>query len=82
MALTLDREGFGLNATSCAPMQTTSEQLVARKADRRIDLLGKVVIVDETPMRRSGEDLKALALVRQAPERRFLEQRLGELDKV
>lgn len=23
MALTLDREGFGLNATSCAPMQTT-----------------------------------------------------------
>ncbi len=30
------------------PVQTTSEQLVARKADRRIDLLGKVVIVDET----------------------------------
>lgn len=30
------------------PMQTTSEQLVARKADRRIDLLGKVTIVDET----------------------------------
>ncbi|MGZ5474165.1 MAG: LPS export ABC transporter periplasmic protein LptC [Thermoanaerobaculia bacterium] len=30
------------------PMQTTSDQLVARKADRRIDLLGKVVIVDET----------------------------------
>ncbi|HEX6101045.1 MAG TPA: LptA/OstA family protein [Thermoanaerobaculia bacterium] len=30
------------------PVQTTSEQLVARKADRRIDLLGKVTIVDET----------------------------------
>ena len=30
------------------PMQTTSEQLVARKADRRIDLLGNVTIVDET----------------------------------
>lgn len=31
-----------------SPVQTTSEQLVARKADRRIDLLGKVVIVDES----------------------------------
>lgn len=31
-----------------APVQTTSDQLVARKADRRIDLLGKVTIVDET----------------------------------
>ena len=30
------------------PVQTTSEQLVARKPDRRIDLLGKVTIVDET----------------------------------
>jgi len=31
-----------------APMQTTSDQLVARKAERRIDLTGKVTIVDET----------------------------------
>ncbi|HEX2832131.1 MAG TPA: LPS export ABC transporter periplasmic protein LptC [Thermoanaerobaculia bacterium] len=30
------------------PVQSTSEQLVARKADKRIDLLGKVTIVDET----------------------------------
>ncbi len=30
------------------PVRTTSDQLVARKADRRIDMLGKVVIVDET----------------------------------
>ena len=29
------------------PVQTTSDQLVARKAERRIDLLGKVTIVDE-----------------------------------
>jgi lipopolysaccharide export system protein LptA len=29
------------------PLQSTSDQLVARKADRRIDLLGKVTIVDE-----------------------------------
>ena len=31
-----------------APVQTTSDQLVARKADRRIDLTGNVTIVDET----------------------------------
>ena len=30
------------------PMQSTSEQLVARKAERRLDLLGKVNIVDES----------------------------------
>ncbi|HEX8169494.1 MAG TPA: LPS export ABC transporter periplasmic protein LptC [Thermoanaerobaculia bacterium] len=30
------------------PMESTSEQLVARKGERRIDLLGKVTIVDET----------------------------------
>lgn len=30
------------------PVQSTSEQLVARKADRRMDLLGKVNIVDES----------------------------------
>jgi lipopolysaccharide transport protein LptA len=29
------------------PVQATSEQLVARKGDRRIDLLGKVVIIDD-----------------------------------
>lgn len=31
-----------------SPAQSTSEQLVARKNERRIDLLGKVTIVDET----------------------------------
>jgi LPS export ABC transporter protein LptC len=30
------------------PVRTTSDQLVARKGDHRIDMLGKVVIVDET----------------------------------
>ncbi|HEX8409105.1 MAG TPA: LptA/OstA family protein, partial [Thermoanaerobaculia bacterium] len=30
------------------PVQSTSEQLVARKADRRMDLVGKVNIVDES----------------------------------
>jgi LPS export ABC transporter protein LptC/lipopolysaccharide transport protein LptA len=30
------------------PMQTTSDQLIAKKAERRIDLTGKVTIVDET----------------------------------
>jgi len=30
------------------PVQSTSDQLIARKADRRIDLVGKVTIVDET----------------------------------
>ncbi|MDQ3282889.1 MAG: LPS export ABC transporter periplasmic protein LptC [Acidobacteriota bacterium] len=30
------------------PMQTTSEQLVARRAERRVELTGKVNIVDET----------------------------------
>lgn len=30
------------------PVQSTSEQLVARKNDRRVDLVGKVTIVDET----------------------------------
>ncbi|HVE69914.1 MAG TPA: LPS export ABC transporter periplasmic protein LptC [Thermoanaerobaculia bacterium] len=30
------------------PVQSTSDQLVARKADRRMDLLGKVNIVDES----------------------------------
>ncbi len=30
------------------PVQSTSDQLVARKSDRRVDLLGKVAIVDET----------------------------------
>jgi len=30
-----------------SPAQSTSEQLVARKNERRIDLLGKVTIVDE-----------------------------------
>jgi len=30
------------------PVQSQSEQLIAKKADRRIDLLGKVSIVDET----------------------------------
>jgi lipopolysaccharide transport protein LptA len=30
------------------PVQSTSEQLIARKADKRIDLVGKVTIVDET----------------------------------
>jgi lipopolysaccharide transport protein LptA len=30
------------------PMRTTSEQLIARRAERRIDLVGKVQIVDET----------------------------------
>ncbi len=30
------------------PVQSTSEQLIARKSDKRIDLLGKVTIVDET----------------------------------
>jgi LPS export ABC transporter protein LptC/lipopolysaccharide transport protein LptA len=30
------------------PVQSTSDQLVARRADRRIDLLGNVSIVDET----------------------------------
>ena len=30
------------------PVQSTSEQLVARKNDRRIELVGKVTIVDET----------------------------------
>ena len=35
------------------PVQTTSEQLVARKTDRRIDMLGKVVIVDETRILKS-----------------------------
>lgn len=29
------------------PVQSTSEQLIARKSDKRIDLLGKVVIVDD-----------------------------------
>lgn len=29
------------------PVQTTSEQLIAKKIERRIDLLGKVTIVDE-----------------------------------
>jgi LPS export ABC transporter protein LptC/lipopolysaccharide transport protein LptA len=30
------------------PVQSTSDQLVARKSDRRVDLVGKVTIVDET----------------------------------
>lgn len=29
------------------PVQSTSEQLIARKSDRRIDLVGKVVIIDD-----------------------------------
>ena len=29
------------------PVQSTSEQLIARKADKRIDLLGKVTIIDD-----------------------------------
>ncbi len=35
------------------PVQTSSDQLVARKADRRIDMTGKVVIVDETRVLKS-----------------------------
>ncbi|HEX7828741.1 MAG TPA: LPS export ABC transporter periplasmic protein LptC [Thermoanaerobaculia bacterium] len=31
-----------------SPVQSTSDQLIARKADKRIDLVGKVTIVDET----------------------------------
>jgi LPS export ABC transporter protein LptC/lipopolysaccharide transport protein LptA len=30
------------------PMRSTSEQLIARKAERRIDLIGNVTLVDET----------------------------------
>lgn len=39
------------------PVQSTSDQLVARKADRRIDLLGNVTIQDET---RNLESEKAM----------------------
>lgn len=37
------------------PVQTTSDQLVAKKADKRIDLLGNVTIVDETRTLKSGK---------------------------
>lgn len=35
------------DSTRRTPVQSTSEQLIARKADRRIDLIGKVVIIDD-----------------------------------
>lgn len=35
-------------APSKVPVQSTSDQLVAKKADRRVDLLGKVSIKDDT----------------------------------
>ena len=35
-------------APAKVPVQSTSEQLIARKGDRRVDLIGKVVIKDDT----------------------------------
>jgi lipopolysaccharide transport protein LptA len=39
------------------PVQTTSDQLVARRNDRRIELLGKVTIVDETRNLKSDKSI-------------------------
>jgi lipopolysaccharide transport protein LptA/LPS export ABC transporter protein LptC len=36
------------DAARKTPMQSTSEQLIARRNDRRVELIGKVAIVDET----------------------------------